>query len=99
VNVQAMTDKIREEIKNIPVEGERLKAMLWQIREQETLLRTQGYTEFDKQRMLKATMLKLVAEEELVRFDINAAKALDNLGREASQLKPLIEIFRSLFRR
>lgn len=98
-NVQAMTEKVIAETKNIPIEGDRLKAMVYQIAAFEDLLRQQAYTERDRQRMLKATVEKVFGETELIQFDIQAAKALDNLGREATQLKPIIEMIRMIFRR
>lgn len=98
-NVKAATDKIVAEIKNIPIEGERLKQAVFMVARQADLYNTQNYTELEKQRMLQATVLKLFTETNLLNFDVEAAKALDNIGREATQLKPIVEIFRSIFRR
>lgn len=92
--VEAMTDKIKEEIKNIPTEGKRLEAMVWQIHSMENLLHQQAYTERDKQRMLVATVQKLGEETELLKGSVEAMKALDNLGKQAEALKPIVEIIK-----
>lgn len=92
--VEAMTEKIKEETKNIPTEGERLRAMVWQIHAMENLLHQQAYTERDKQRMLAATVEKLGQETELLSGSVEAMKALDNLGKQAEALKPIIEIIK-----
>ena len=89
--VEAATDKIREEIKNIPTEGERLRQMVFNLAAQENLYRQQSYTEQDRQRMLKATVVKLVEEAKVVGAEASAIEGLNNIGREYGQLKPLID--------
>ena len=89
--VEAATDKIREEIKNIPTEGERLRQMVFNLAAQENLYLQQAYTEQDRQRMLKATVTKLVEEAKVVGAEASAIESLNNLGREYGQLKPLID--------
>jgi hypothetical protein len=89
--VEAATDKIREEIKNIPTEGERLRQMVFNLAAQENLYLQQAYTERERQRMLKATVVKLVEEAKVVGAEASAIESLNNLGREYGQLKPLID--------
>jgi len=89
--VEAATDKIREEIKNIPTEGERLRQMVFNLAAQENLYLQQAYTEKDRQRMLKATVTKLVEEAKVIGAEASAIDSLNNLGREYNQLKPLID--------
>ena len=89
--VEAATDKIREEIKNIPTEGERLRQAVFQLAAQENLYRQQSYSEQDRQRMLKATVTKLVEEAKVIGAEASAIESLNNLGREYGQLKPLID--------
>jgi len=98
-NVNAMTEKIKEEIKNIPVEGERLRALVYQIARMEDLLNQQAYTEQDKQKMLKATVSKLGAETDLLVGSVEAMKALDNWGKQAEALRPIVEIIKSVIGR
>jgi len=89
--VEAATDKIREEIKNIPTEGERLRQMVFNLAAQENLYLQQAYTERDRQRMLKATVTKLVEEAKVIGAEASAIDSLNNLGREYNHLKPLID--------
>ncbi len=89
--VEAATDKIREEIKNIPIEGERLRQMVFTLADQQNLYIQQAYTEKDRQRMLKATVVKLVEEAKVIGAEASAIDSLNNLGREYNQLKPLID--------
>jgi len=89
--VAAATDKIREEIKNIPTEGERLRQAVFQLAAQENLYRQQSYSEQDRQRMLKATVVKLVEEAKVIGAEASAIEALNNIGRQYGQLKPLID--------
>ena len=89
--VEAATDKIREEIKNIPTEGERLRQAVFQLAAQENLYRQQSYTEQERQRMLAQTVKKLIEETKVISAEASAIESLDNLGREYGQLKPLID--------
>jgi hypothetical protein len=89
--IDAATDKIREEIKNIPTEGERLKQMVFVLNEQEYLYRAQGFESQERQRMLAETVKKLVEETKVVGAEASAIQSLNNLGREYGQMKPLID--------
>jgi hypothetical protein len=89
--VEAATDKIREEIKNIPTEGERLRQAVFQLAAQENLYRQQSYTEQERQRMIAQTVKKLVEETKVISAEASAIEALNNLGREYAQIKPLID--------
>jgi len=97
--VEAITQKIKEETKNIPLEGDRLVAIAWQIRAMENLLAQQAYTERDKQRMLQSTVEKLVGETELIQGSVEAMKALDNLGKQAEALRPIADLLRMFISR
>lgn len=89
--VEAATDKIREEIKNIPLEGERLRRLIFVMSEQESLYRAQGYEALERIRMHQQTIKKLVEETKVIGAEASAIDNLDNLGREYGQLKPLID--------
>ena len=90
------TTKIIEEIKNIPIEGQRLKEAVFLVARQADYYNQLLYTEKEKQEMLKATVQKLFAETDLIRFDVQAAQQLDNLGREVKQLEPIVNIIKAL---
>jgi hypothetical protein len=89
--VEAATDKIREEIQNIPLEGNRLKQLIFLMSEQESLYRAQGYEALERIRMHQQTIRKLVEETKVIGAEASAIESLNNLGREYGQLKPLID--------
>lgn len=93
--VEAATAKIIEEIKNIPIEGQRLKEAVFLVARQADYYNQLLYTEKEKQEMLKATVQKLFAETDLIKFDVQAAQQLDNLGREVKQLEPIVNIIKA----
>lgn len=97
--VNAATDKIREEIKNIPIEGQRLKEMVYLVARQTDYYQHLGYSEAQRTDMVKATIQKLIAETDLIKFDVQAAQQLDNLGREVKQLEPIVNIIKALIGR
>jgi len=89
--VEAATSKIREEIQNIPLEGNRLKQLIFLMSEQESLYRAQGYEALERIRMHQQTIRKLVEETKVIGAEASAIDSLNNLGREYGQLKPLID--------
>ena len=97
--VNAATDKIREEIKNIQIEGQRLKEMVYLVARQTDYYQHLGYSEAQRTNMVKATIQKLIAETDLIKFDVQAAQQLDNLGREVKQLEPIVNIIKALIGR
>jgi len=97
--INANVDKVREEIKNIPTEGKRLYEAAKMLYEQANLLAAQGKSEQFRQDVLRQTASKLISETDLLKLDIDAAKSLDNIGREYKQLQPIVELIRSFIRR
>jgi len=89
--VEAATDKIREEIQNIPLEGNRLKQLIFLMSEQEGLYRAQGYEALERIRMHQQTIRKLIEETKVIGAEASAIESLNNIGREYGQLKPLID--------
>lgn len=96
---QATADKIIEEIKNVPIEGERLRRAVNLLYAQTNLASQQQLTEAQRYENVKAATEKLLKETDLIELDIAAAQILDNIGRESKQLLPIIEIFKMFFRR
>lgn len=89
--VDATADKIREEIKNIPSEGDRLKATVAMLHEQKELMNQQNYTSKAQMQVMNATINKLVLETDLIRGSVQAMKQLDNLGKTFEAAKPIID--------
>lgn len=97
--IDATVDKIIEETKNLPAQREQIYYTIRLLAEQaEKTIAETGNT---KQATLNlvATVKKLKAETSLLDLDIDAAKLLDNLGRESKQLQPVVDVVRSLLRK
>lgn len=97
-------EKVVEEIRNLPKEGNRLDAMVAMLYEQKQLMYKQGLNQTDIGNNLRETLLKikaetgkLISEKELVDFDVDAAKNFANLGRNAKELKPIFDMVRAIF--
>ncbi|AXL14495.1 DNA pilot protein [Microviridae sp.] len=96
---EATADRIIEEIKNVPLEGERLRRVANLLWEQANLTSQQQLTEAQRYDNVRAATAKLLQETDLIELDVDAARTLDNIGREAKQLQPIIEILKSFIRR
>jgi hypothetical protein len=94
--IEAQTDKIIAEIKNVPLEGRRLEMAASQLYSSASLLSQQQLTESQRWDLVKAQAKKVLAETGLINYDLAAAAKLDNLGREATQLKPIVEILKTI---
>lgn len=102
--INANADKVVEEIRNVPKEGNRLDAMVAMLFEQKQLMYKQGLNQTDIGNNLRETLLKikaetgkLISEKELVDFDVDAARNFSNLGRNAKELKPIFDMVRAIF--
>ncbi len=97
--IEAATKKIQEETANVPIEGERLRQLVFLIVEQENLYRQQGYTQMDVQRMLKATLAKVKSETQILDASVSAIQNFDNIGKNAEQLKPILDLIKPFITR
>jgi len=97
--IDATVDKIKEETKNIPVEGDRLKYAIQLLAEQAAKTAQETQSQTITQKVLAQTVRKLKSETTLLDLDVEAAKLLDNLGRESKQLQPVVDVVRSLLRK
>lgn len=98
-NLEYQSKRIAEEIKNIPKEGDRLVALAKQLDEHAALLRKQGATQDMITNQTKWLAVKTMFESDLSKLDVKAAESMDNIGREANQLRPIFDILRGLLRR
>jgi len=96
---EATADKIIEETKNIPYEGNRIRATAEMLLVQADLMYQQGATQQSVRQQLEAIVQKIDAETDLLKLDIKAAEMLDNLGRESKQLLPVVEVLKMFIRR
>lgn len=106
----ANTDRIREEIKNIPLEADRLVATAQMLREQASLMSQQSATQAEVTKVQAQTLLnlkmqnlltegqiaKIVSENKLLGFDIESAQKFGNLGRDAKQFGVILDILKTL---
>jgi hypothetical protein len=90
--------KIAEEVKNIPLEGDRLNAVVKQLDASFKLIEKQSVTEEQKAKQMYALSLKTISEADLLTLDLAAIKKADNLGKEFGQYKPIIDTITSIVR-
>lgn len=96
--IDATVEKIQAETKNIPVEGDRLRYTIQLLAEQAANVAQKTQSETITQKVLTQTVEKLKADTTLLNLDVEAAKALDNIGRESRQLKPIVDIIRAVIK-
>jgi hypothetical protein len=98
-NVKAMTAKIIEEIKNVPLEGDRLRETAYMLWNQAKLLGSQNWNQREIEQQIIATTLKIKRETQLLDFSIDAMRNFDNLGKNVEQLKPIIDLIKPFLTR
>jgi hypothetical protein len=98
-NVRAMTTKILEEIKNVPLEGDRLRETAYMLWNQAKLLGSQNWNQKEIEQQIIATVQKIKRETQLLDFSIEAMRNFDNLGKNVEQLKPIIDLIKPFLTR
>lgn len=113
VNLNKTSDKIDQEISNLKTDQERTKALILNLAEERQNLIKQGFNLTEVGNQLRAQVINLTAhsrqfnaltektgyESILLKFDVEAAQGLGNIGREYNQVKPIIDLLRSFVRR
>lgn len=89
--LQHEAHKISLEVKNIPLEGDRLIALAKNLTESIDLIKAQTSTEVNRAAQFKWLAVKTMLESDLVQFDINAIKQAENFGKEFGQYKQAID--------
>jgi hypothetical protein len=98
-NVAAMTEKIIAEIKNVPLEGDRLREAAYMLWNQAKLLGSQNWNQREIEQQIIATVQKLKRETQLLDFSIDAIRNFDNLGKNVEQLKPILDLMKPFITR
>lgn len=98
-NVQAMTQKIIEEIKNVPLEGDRLRETAYMLWNQAKLLGSQNWNQREIEQQIIATTQKIKRETDLLDLSLEAMRNFDNLGKNVEQLKPIIDLMKPFLTR
>jgi hypothetical protein len=89
--VQQGVEKLKKEIRNLDSEEDRLKAMVIMLGEQASLMKQQGATQTDISNHFKAMIKKIDEETTILKSEVASINALNNLGRDFGQAKPLID--------
>ena len=106
------TEKVFKEARNLDTEQDRLKSVIVNLAESSALMAQQGETQVSIRKVNLATIANLQAhsklysamttstnfEAQLKQFDVQAAQGVGNFGREYNQVKPVIDLLRSLKR-
>ena len=90
--------KITEEIKNIPLEGDRLIAAAKQLTEAAKLSIMSQVTEANRAKQMQWLAVKTMLEGDLLSLDKDAILKAENFGKEFGQYKPVIDSLISVFR-
>jgi len=97
--VNAETENAIAQLQNIKDENLKIKRAAELLYQQANLASQQQLSETQKYDVLKAQAKLIVAQTGLANLDIQAANALDNLGRTPQQLKPIVDILRVFLRK
>lgn len=96
--MKALIDNLREERQNLVKQG-------WNLTEQGNMLRATveklkvEVPEIRSREFLNAARMELAKiETELKRLDLTSAQKFDNFGRDAAQLRPILDVFKALVR-
>jgi len=90
--------KISEEIKNIPLEGDRLIAAAKQLTEAAKLSQLQQGTEVQRAKQMQWLAVKTMVEGDLLELEKAAITKAENFGKEFGQYKPLIDTMVNVIR-
>jgi hypothetical protein len=96
--LQVEAEKISKEIKNVPLEGDRLIAVAKNLNEASKLSGFMQGTEFERAKQMKWLAVKTLYESELLDADLSAIKQAENFGKEFGQYKPVIDTLISVLR-
>jgi hypothetical protein len=96
--IDALTTKIEAETKNVTEQGIVLIQTAKMLDRQANLMDKQGLSQEVQHKVLTETVNNLRKDGILKQLDVDAAKSLDNIGRQSQQLKPVVDILRSILK-
>lgn len=103
--IEATTDKVRADINkikgdtNFADQQDILKQTAWSLRQAGVVNQERGLTEGQQRAVMQQTIKNLEKDGVLKQLDIDAAKALDNLGRTYKELEPIVRSLISVLRK
>ena len=95
----SQTDKNIAELKNIPLEGERLVRAANLLYQQASESYQRQLTESQRYEMVKNQAKLYLEQAGLTHMDLKAAQSLENAGRIGKEVKPFFDMLRSLIRK
>lgn len=96
--VSAEIDKIKGDT-NFSTQQDILRQTAWMLQQQGVQAQEKGMSEGQSRALMAATIAKVAQETNLLKLDVEAAKALDNLGRTSKELKPVVDMLRVFMRK
>ena len=96
--MESQAHKIAAEVKNIPLEGDRLVAAVKQLHASVGLINKQTITEEQRSLLMTALAVNTLSEADLLGLDKAAMLKADNLAKEFGQYKPIIDTITSILR-
>lgn len=94
----ANVDKVKEETKNIPLEGRRLERLSALLAEQLNVAFQETQSKIQAIKVMQVTMKKIGAETSLLNNQVEVERSLSNLGRTSKELAPAASILLDIFR-
>lgn len=94
--MDVQSKKIAAETANIPLEAERLVAVVKQLEASVDLIGKQAITEVQRNLQTRALVLKTLRETDLLNADLDAIKLSENFGKEYGQYKSLLDTISQL---
>jgi hypothetical protein len=91
--VKAEIDKIKGDT-NFATQQDILKQTAWMLQQQGVMYQEKGMSEGQSRALMQQTIRKLGTEIDLNKLNIDAAKALDNIGRISKELQPIAEMMK-----
>lgn len=88
--------KIIQEIENLKSDNVRINRFVDLLSSQIGLTGSQTSLTRAQEEQARSIISKVIAETKLVNFDVDAALKMENFGREYNQLRPIIELIRSV---
>jgi NRPS condensation-like uncharacterized protein len=95
----SQTEKNIAELKNIPLEGERLFRAAELLKQQNSESWQRQLTESQRVDMVKNQAKLYLEQAGLAHMDLKAAQTLENAGRIGKEVKPFFDMLRSLIRK
>lgn len=102
--IQATTEKVKADIEkvkgdtNFATQQDILRQTAWSLHQSGAVNQERGMTEGQQRAVMQQTIKNLEKDGTLKQLDIDAAKALDNLGRTSKELQPIIQMLTSILR-